>query len=55
MYSMQYTYHVPVSLSVFAFATSYTVLFVARTVQGIGSACSSVSGLSITCIFLHLH
>ncbi|CAF0915491.1 unnamed protein product [Didymodactylos carnosus] len=31
----------------FAFGKSYTVLFIARAVQGIGSACSSVSGLGM--------
>ena len=30
--------------SVFAFGRSYTVLFLARALQGIGSSCSSVSG-----------
>lgn len=31
----------------FAFSESYTVLFIARAVQGIGSACSSVAGLGM--------
>lgn len=31
----------------FAFGTSYYMLFVARAVQGIGSACSSVAGLGM--------
>ena len=31
-------------LSVFAFGQSYPVLFAARALQGLGSACSSVSG-----------
>ncbi|CAD5111653.1 DgyrCDS941 [Dimorphilus gyrociliatus] len=36
-----------ISTLVFAFAQSYGVLFVARAVQGIGSACSSVSGMGM--------
>lgn len=28
----------------FAFSTSFGLLFVARAMQGVGSACSSVSG-----------
>ncbi|XP_064600274.1 synaptic vesicular amine transporter-like isoform X2 [Liolophura sinensis] len=36
-----------VSTIIFAFGESYTVLFVARTVQGIGSSCSSVSGMGM--------
>ncbi len=28
----------------FAFGQSYTFLFIARAVQGVGSACSSVAG-----------
>ena len=31
-------------LSVFAFGRSYSVLFIARALQGVGSSCSSVSG-----------
>ncbi len=31
----------------FAFGTSYTMLFIARAVQGFGSACSSVAGLGM--------
>jgi len=31
-------------LLVFAFGESYEILLIARMVQGIGSACSSVSG-----------
>ena len=34
----------------FAFGRSYSLLFLARAVQGIGSACSSVAGN--TCIFI---
>lgn len=33
------------TFSVFAFGRSYEVLFFARALQGIGSSCSSVSGL----------
>jgi len=36
-----------VSTIIFAFAEDYTVLFIARAVQGIGSACSSVSGMGM--------
>ena len=35
------------SISVFAFGETYAVLFIARAFQGIGSACSSVAGMSI--------
>lgn len=34
-------------VAVFAFGGSYTVLFMARSLQGIGSACSSVSGMGM--------
>ena len=33
--------------SVFAFGRSYSVLFLARALQGIGSSCSSVSGMGM--------
>lgn len=33
--------------SVFAFGRSYSVLFLARAVQGLGSSCSSVSGMGL--------
>ncbi|ESO98414.1 hypothetical protein LOTGIDRAFT_114606 [Lottia gigantea] len=36
-----------VSTIIFAFGESYTVLFVARTIQGIGSSCSSVAGMGM--------
>ncbi|XP_012946767.1 synaptic vesicular amine transporter [Aplysia californica] len=36
-----------VSTIIFAFGETYTVLFVARTVQGIGSSCSSVAGMGM--------
>uniref|UniRef100_UPI00358FDBD5 synaptic vesicular amine transporter-like isoform X2 n=1 Tax=Myxine glutinosa TaxID=7769 RepID=UPI00358FDBD5 len=36
-----------VSTMVFAFAENYAVLFFARAVQGIGSACSSISGMAL--------
>ena len=32
---------------VFAFGRSYSVLFIARALQGIGSSCSSVSGMGM--------
>lgn len=32
---------------VFAFGRTYWVLFVARALQGVGSACSSVSGMGM--------
>ncbi|XP_063612374.1 synaptic vesicular amine transporter-like isoform X2 [Penaeus indicus] len=35
------------STLIFAFGSSYPVLFVARAVQGIGSSCSSVSGMGM--------
>lgn len=34
-------------LSVFAFGRTYPVLFIARALQGIGSSCSSVSGMGM--------
>ncbi|KAH9524952.1 hypothetical protein Btru_028335 [Bulinus truncatus] len=36
-----------VSTIIFAFGETYVVLFVARTVQGIGSSCSSVAGMGM--------
>ncbi|BFY98773.1 hypothetical protein BsWGS_01813 [Bradybaena similaris] len=36
-----------VSTIIFAFGETYAVLFVARTVQGIGSSCSSVAGMGM--------
>lgn len=36
-----------VSTIIFAFGRSYTVLFLARALQGIGSSCSSVSGMGM--------
>ncbi|KAJ0169786.1 hypothetical protein K1T71_014392 [Dendrolimus kikuchii] len=36
-----------ISSLVFAFGRSYSVLFVARALQGIGSSCSSVSGMGM--------
>lgn len=35
------------SHTVFAFGRSYLVLFIARALQGIGSSCSSVSGMGM--------
>lgn len=35
------------SISVFSFGRSYWVLFTARALQGIGSSCSSVSGMGM--------
>ncbi|XP_044298968.1 chromaffin granule amine transporter [Varanus komodoensis] len=49
-------YHIPmfagfiimfISTILFAFSGTYTLLFVARAMQGIGSACSSVAGLGM--------
>ncbi|XP_067627523.1 synaptic vesicular amine transporter isoform X2 [Eurosta solidaginis] len=36
-----------ISTLIFAFGRSYSVLFVARALQGIGSSCSSVSGMGM--------
>lgn len=36
-----------ISTLVFAFGSSYTTLFTARAIQGIGSACTSVAGMSM--------
>merc|ERR1719305_340957 len=36
-----------VSTVIFAFGRSYSVLFMARALQGIGSSCSSVSGMGM--------
>jgi len=36
-----------ISTIIFAFGRNYTVLFVARALQGIGSSCSSVSGMGM--------
>ncbi|CAF0998137.1 unnamed protein product [Adineta ricciae] len=36
-----------VSTLIFASSKSYTLLFIARAIQGVGSACSSVSGLGM--------
>lgn len=41
------TIHPPHRLAVFAFGRSYWVLFMARALQGIGSSCSSVSGMGM--------
>lgn len=35
------------STLIFAFGRSYSVLFIARALQGIGSSCSSVSGMGM--------
>nr|AKN21542.1 slc18a-7 [Schmidtea mediterranea] len=40
-----------ISTIVFAFAESYKLLFFARSFQGIGSACSSVSGMGMLATF----
>nr|XP_060643708.1 chromaffin granule amine transporter isoform X1 [Anolis sagrei ordinatus] len=49
-------YHIPMFLGfvimflstlLFALSTTYTLLFIARAMQGIGSACSSVAGLGM--------
>lgn len=40
-------YVLPLFCAVFAFGTSYWVLFVARALQGVGSSCSSVSGMGM--------
>merc|ERR1719495_2089171 len=36
-----------VSTIIFAFSRSYAVLFIARALQGVGSSCSSVSGMGM--------
>ncbi|KAK4018073.1 synaptic vesicular amine transporter [Daphnia magna] len=36
-----------VSTIIFAFGRNYTVLFIARALQGVGSSCSSVSGMGM--------
>lgn len=36
-----------VSTIIFAFGENYTILFIARAVQGIGSSCSSVAGMGM--------
>ncbi|XP_029466348.1 synaptic vesicular amine transporter [Rhinatrema bivittatum] len=36
-----------ISTIMFAFAGSYTLLFIARSLQGIGSSCSSVAGMGL--------
>ncbi|KAM8860310.1 synaptic vesicular amine transporter [Spinachia spinachia] len=36
-----------VSTIVFAFSSSYTLLFLARSMQGVGSSCSSVAGMGM--------
>lgn len=35
---------------VFAFSKSYTLLFFARSLQGVGSSCSSVAGKAVIAI-----
>uniref|UniRef100_UPI00358E740F synaptic vesicular amine transporter n=1 Tax=Myxine glutinosa TaxID=7769 RepID=UPI00358E740F len=49
-------YHIPmvigfvilfISTLIFAFAQSYSLLFVARSLQGVGSSCSSVAGMGM--------
>ena len=37
--------------AVFAFGQTYALLFVARALQGVGSACTSVSGLGMLATF----
>ena len=37
----------------FAFSKSFALLFIARAIQGIGSACSSVSGKGKIDLFIH--
>uniref|UniRef100_A0A674C2W5 Solute carrier family 18 member 2 n=1 Tax=Salmo trutta TaxID=8032 RepID=A0A674C2W5_SALTR len=36
-----------ITLVVFAFSSSYTLLFLARSLQGVGSSCSSVAGMGM--------
>lgn len=36
---------------VFAFSSSYALLFVARSLQGVGSSCSSVAGMISSSVF----
>lgn len=33
--------------SVFAMGSTYSILFIARALQGVGSACTSVAGMSM--------
>ncbi|KAL8187288.1 UNVERIFIED_CONTAM: hypothetical protein K2H54_043090 [Gekko kuhli] len=35
------------ALAVFAFSESYKLLFIARSLQGVGSSCSSVAGMGM--------
>lgn len=42
------------STLIFAFGRSYSILFLARALQGIGSSCSSVSGKDSIYIIFHI-
>lgn len=43
----------PLLLAVFAFSSSYAFLLIARSLQGIGSSCSSVAGTyGDTCVWV---
>ena len=44
-----------VSTIIFAFGRNYAVLFIARALQGIGSSCSSVSGLYLHSYYGYYH